>query len=110
MADVLCSERPVDAPAEDPAHAADALDAGHGLFGGRALRDQGVDAAAHLFGMRIQEPGPLGPDEHAAVQTCQRDPLGLASRPPERLERRFASPQMGDHLGGSVTRARSAWR
>ena len=29
---------------------------------------------------------------------------------PERLERRFPSLQMGDHLGGSVTRARSAWR
>ena len=110
MADVLCGERPVDAPAENPAHAADALDAGHGLFGGRALRDQGVDAAAHLFGMRIEEPGLLGADKHAAVETYESDPFGLASRPPERLERRFPSLQMGDHLGGSVTRARSAWR
>ena len=110
MADVLGAERPVDLPSKDAAHAADALDAGHGLFGGRALRDQGVDAAPHLFGMRIEEPGPLGADKHAAVETCQRDPFGLASRPPERLERLFASPQMRDHLGGSVTRARSAWR
>ena len=110
VADVFGAERPVELPAEDPAHSADAHDAGHGLFGGRALRDQGVDEAARLFGMRIQKPGPLGADKHAAVETCEGDPFGPASRPPEGLERRFPSPQMGDHLGGSVTRARSAWR
>ena len=52
----------------------------------------------------------LGAGEHAAVEAGQGNPLGLAPRPTERLERRFPSPQMGDHLGGSVTRARSAWR
>ena len=52
----------------------------------------------------------LGAGEHAAVEAGQGDPLGARSRPAERLERRFPPPQMRDHLGGSVTRARSAWR
>ena len=75
-----------------------------------ALRDQRVDEAARPLVMRVQEPRRLCAGEHAAVQTDERDPLGLASRPTERLERRFSSRQMRDHLGGSVTRARSAWR
>ena len=34
----------------------------------------------------------LGAGEHAAVEAGQGDPLGLAPRPPERLERRFPPP------------------
>ena len=52
----------------------------------------------------------LGAGEHAAVEADERDPLRLAPRPAERLERQLAPPKMGDHLESSVTRARSAWR
>ena len=50
-----------------------------------------MDAASHLLGMRVQESRPLRADEHTAVETRQRDPLGIASRPRERLERRLAA-------------------
>ena len=110
VADVLGAERAVEAPGEDPAHAADPPDAGHGLFGGHAPVDQGVDAAPHLFGVRIREPCPLGAGEHAAVEAGERDPLGPASRPAERLERRLAPPEMGDHRSSPVTSAWSACR
>ena len=53
VADVLGSERPVDPPGEDAAHAADPSDAGHGLLGGQTLGNQSVDDAPHLFGVRF---------------------------------------------------------
>ena len=97
-------------PGEDPAHAADPPDAGHGLLRYQAMRDQRVDEAARPFVMRVQEPRRLCAGEHAAVETRQGDPFGLAARPPERLERPLSPGEMGDHRGASVTRARSAWR
>ena len=86
MADVFGVERPIEPPAEDPADSTDAPDVRDGLFDGRAGGDQGMDAASHLLGMHVQVQRPLSADEHAAVETLQRDPLGLAFRPPERLE------------------------
>ena len=50
VADVFGAQCLVDPPMEDPADAADAANTGHGLFAGHALRDQGMDAAAHLLG------------------------------------------------------------
>ena len=70
-------------------------DAGHGLLGGQALRDQGVDDAPHLFGVRFKEPRALDAGERAAVEADERDPPGLFSRPAERRERLIASPQVG---------------
>ena len=55
VADVLGSDGPVDPPGEDAAHAADPPDAGHGVLGGQALRDQRVDDAPHLFRVCIEE-------------------------------------------------------
>ena len=63
------AERTVDAAPVDPAHAADAGDAGRVLFGRHALRDEGMDGPAHFLGMAIQEPRPLRPGEDAAVET-----------------------------------------
>ena len=45
-ADVPHAERPVDPAPVDPAHAVDAGDARHGLFGGHALCNEGMDAAS----------------------------------------------------------------
>ena len=98
VADVLGSERPVDPPREDAAHAADPADAGHGLLGGQALRDQGVDDAPHLFGVRFKEPRALGAGERAAVEADERDPPGLFSRPAEWRERLFASLEVDDRI------------
>ena len=96
VADVLGSERAVEGPCVDPAHAADPPDAGHGLLGGQTLRDQGVDDPPHLFGVRIEEPCALGAGERAAVETDEGDPRGPLSRPAERRERLIASPQVGN--------------
>ena len=66
--DVLGAERPVDPAPVDPAHPADAGDAGRVLLDGHALRDQGVDGAAHLLGVAAQKARPLRPCEDAAVE------------------------------------------
>ena len=50
-ADVPGAERTIDPSPVDPAHAADAGDAGQILFNGHALRDEGMDGTAHLLGM-----------------------------------------------------------
>ena len=79
-ADVLDAERPVDPASVDPAHAADAGDAGHVLFEGHALHDEGMDGPAHLFGVATQKPRPLRPGEDAAVETGQgTNPPGVLS-------------------------------
>ena len=98
MADVLGSERPVDPPGEDAAHAADPSDAGHGLLGGQTLGNQSVDDAPHLFGVRFKEPRALGVGERAAVEADERDPPGLFSRPAEWRERLFASLEVDDRI------------
>ena len=59
----------------------------------------GTVSSAHLFGMRIQEPGPLDAYEHAAVETRQGEPFGPASCPAEARECGFASLEIRDHLG-----------
>ena len=91
VADVLGSDGPVDPPREDAAHAADPPDAGHGVLGGQALRDQRVDDAPHLFRVCIEESRALDAGERAAVEADERDPPGLFSRPAEWRERLFAS-------------------
>ena len=90
------AERTVDAAPVDPAHAADADDAGWILFDGHALRDEGMDGAAHVLMVATQKARPLRPGEHAAMETGQGDPLGLTARPAESLECPFASPQVDD--------------
>ena len=90
-------ERTVDAAPVDPAHAADAADAGHGVFDGHALCDKGMDSPTHLLGVATQESRPLRPGEDTAVETSQGDPFGPASCPAERLQRHFASLKMSDH-------------
>ena len=62
----------------DPAHAADAGDAGWILFDGRALRDEGMDGAAHVLMVATQKARPLRPGEDAAMETGQGDPFGTA--------------------------------
>ena len=57
------------AAARDGAEVADAGYAGHVLFGGHALRDEGLDGAAHLFGVATQKLRPLCPSEDATVET-----------------------------------------
>ena len=108
--DVLGSERAIEDPCVDPAHAADPPDAGHGLLRCQAMRDQRVDEAARPFVMRVQEPRRLRAGEGAAVEAGERDPLGLAFLPAEGLERLFAATQMSDHRPSPVTSARSTWR
>ena len=109
MTDVFGVERAVEPSAEDPAVSTDASGMGDGLFNCRAASDQRVDATSHALGMhtRIR---PLSADEEAALETRQRDPLALASHPPERFERHLAAHSVGDHLGASVPRALSALR
>ena len=97
LADVFGAERPVDLAPVDPAHAADADDAGRVHLGGHALGGEGMDGAAHLLGVATQKPRPLRPGEDAAVETGQGDPFGPASRPAEGHERLLASLQMGNH-------------
>ena len=103
-ASVLGAERTVDPTPVDPAHAADAGDAGWILFGGHTLCDECMDGAAHLFGAATQKPRPLRPGEDTAVETGQGDPFGPASRPAEGLERLFASLEMSDHRGSVFSR------
>ena len=101
-ASVLGAERTVDAAPVDPAHAADASDAGRVLLGGHALRDEGMDGPAHLLGVAAQQPRPLRPGEDAAMETGQGDPFGTASRPAEALQRLLASSEMVDHVAASL--------
>ena len=75
-----------------------------------ALARHGPDEPARRAAVDPKVGRELGAGEHAAVQADERDPLGLASRPAERLERRLAPPEMGNHRASPVTRARSAWR
>ena len=98
VADVLGSDGPVDPPGEDAAHAADPPDAGPGVLGGQALRDQRVDDAPHLFRVCIEESRALDAGERAAVEADERDPPGLFSRPAEWRERLFASLEVNDRI------------
>ena len=106
VADVLGAERAVDPASEDPAH----LPALELLLGGEPPLEQGPDEPKGLPAIDPEPGGELGAGEHAAVEARQRDPLGLAPRPAEGLERVSRPGEMGDHLGCSVTRARSACR
>ena len=83
VTDVLGGERAVDPASEDPAH----LPALELLLGGDPPLEQGPDEPKGLPAIDPEPGGELGAGEHAAVETRQRDPLGLAPRPPERLER-----------------------
>ena len=110
MADVFRSERPVDLPAEDPAHAAHTADARHGVLARQPLLDQRPNEAEgpHVPGTQIKPK--LRPGEDTAVQTHQGDPFGFAPCPAERLQCFLPVLQMGNHDPASVTRAWSACR
>ena len=99
------AERLVDRASVDPAHAADAVDAGRLPLDGHTLRDEGADGAAHLLVMVTLEARPLRPGEPAAVQARQGDPLGLAARQAEGTERpsrprRWAMAPLARELNG----------
>ena len=95
-ADVFGAQRPVDPACVDPAHAADAVDAGRVLFDSHALRDEGLDGAVHLLVVATQKARPLRTGEDAAVETGHGDPFGPAARPAEGLQCLLASFQVDD--------------
>ena len=99
------SERSVDAPPADAAHAADAPDANRLLFDGHALRDESADSTADLLVVATQEARPLRPGEDAAVETGQSYPLGSVACPAEGRKRLLTSLQMSNRFPASRTHA-----
>ncbi len=93
VADVLGTERPVDAARADPAD----LQAPDRLLGHQPSLRQGLHEPEHLEAAGPEPIRKLHAGEHAAVQARQRDPLGPFTRQAEGLKRPFPFLQMGDH-------------
>lgn len=102
VADVLSAQRPVETPAEDPAH----LSAFDGVLGDRPLPDQGTDEAQRPPAVDLKVKAKLRSGEHVRVQAHQGDPLGFPARPAERLQGFLPDSQMSDHDALFVIKSR----
>ena len=91
---VLGPEHPVDAPGRDPAEAEPG--AVPRLFDG-VLAAPADEAVGERRIRPADEGEVLGAEEHAAVRSDQRQPLGFAARPAGPHESVRAAPMMGDH-------------